>query len=119
MLPQTVKEEVRVKLLEKEIRVIAETLARKIGEKKQLEDEKKSLVSEMAAKINEANAAINYLAHIHNTGHEMRTMECSLEYDVNDRTRKTVHPITGETIATRPLESWEYEELRQPKLPGV
>ena len=119
MLPQTTKEEVRVKLTEREVRVIAETLARKIGEKKQLEDEKKSLVSEMTAKINEASAAINYLAHTHSTGHEMRLMECTIEYDINSRTRTVVHPATGETIGTRPLETWELEELRQPKLPGI
>ena len=118
MLPQTIKQEVRVKLTENEIRVIAETLARKIGEKKQLEDEKKSLVSEMTAKINEASAAINYLAATHSTGYEMRDMECEIEYNISKKTRAVIHPITGETVATRPLESWELEELRQPKLPG-
>lgn len=119
MLPQTTKEEVRVKLTEREVRVIAETLARRIGEKKQLEDEKKSLVSEMTAKINEASAAINYLASTHSAGYEMRLMECPIEYDIKDRTRKIIHPITEETVTTRPLETWELEELRQPKLPGV
>ena len=113
MLQQTIKEEVRVKLTEKEIRKTAENLARRI------EDEKKSVVSELTAKINEANAAINYLARTHSTGYEMRMVACEIEYDLANRTRTIINPKTGETVATRPLETWEIEELRQPSLPGV
>lgn len=119
MLQQTIKEEVRVKLTEKEIRKTAENLARRIEEKKQIEDEKKSVVSELTAKINEANAAINYLARTHSTGYEMRMVTCEIEYDLANRTRTIINPKTGETVATRPLETWEIEELRQPSLPGV
>lgn len=63
---------------------MAKDIARTVGLLASLEGEKKTLVSEYAAKINKAQAEVNELARMLNTGYEFRMIEHERVYDFNE-----------------------------------
>ncbi|GEM_PF-5743378 len=113
-LAKTVKRYLKHTFTEPEMLSFRDTLASTICELSQLEDEKKTVTSQYAAKINEKKATSNMAAQNIRNGYEFRDIECDIFYDLKRRMKTIVRKDTGEFIEELPMTA---EEL-QCSLPG-
>ncbi len=113
-LAKTVKRYLKHTFTEPEMLSFRDTLASTICELSQLEDEKKTVTSQYAAKINEKKATSNMAAQNIRNGYEYRDIECDIFYDLKRRMKTIARKDNGEFIEELPMTA---EEL-QCSLPG-
>lgn len=97
-----------------ELNAFRDTLASTICELSQLEDEKKTVTSQFAARINEKKATSNMAAQNIRNGYEFRDIDCDVTYDTKRRMKLISRKDTGEFIEDLPMTA---DEL-QCSLPG-
>ena len=92
-------------LNEDEKKEIAITMAQKVTELNQAEDDKKSVVSDFKSRIDGLQAEVNRSATLLNNGYEMRNMKCEIISDYDAKVFRYVRTDNGETIKERKMKS--------------
>jgi len=83
--PETSFEHVKYVFNENEKKEIAQSMAQKVGELQTAEDELKAVKSDFKSRMDALQAQVNGAATKLNNGYEWRSMECRVEYSVNDK----------------------------------
>jgi hypothetical protein len=112
MLQATMQQErINVKHVfsEDELRVISKDLARYTSEVNQLEDEKKSIVSQLKAKIDAAKAEINLHASYISNGYKYKYVLCNIEKDFSKGIAAYISTEDKKVLHTRKLQPEEYQ----------
>ncbi len=104
-MPKYSYEYVKYHFTEEEKKEIASTMATKVTELKQLEDDKKAVTSSFKSKIDEVQAQINIAANNITTGYEMRNTKCEIEIDPVAKVVNYLDPETGKILKTRKAQS--------------
>lgn len=82
-------------------------LAETCGQKKEVEDEKKSVMSSFKAKIDSHDARINVLSKWISTGYDYRSVECVLKK--NFKTGKREYYYQGVLVDEEPLKAEDHQ----------
>lgn len=120
LIPKTEKRSMRHDFTAKEIHDHSVALAMKNKEVVSIEEEKKSVTSQYAAKINEAKAQINKLSAFVTDGFEMRDVECEIQFHKPQQGKKTIIRMdTNKTAAVESMTDFEWNLFNQPEDEGV
>ena len=82
---------------------IALTMAQKVSELNQAEDDKKSVMSDFKSRIDGLSAEVNRSATLLNNGYEMRNIKCEIIPDYPSRLFRFVRTDNGEEAKTRKM----------------
>ena len=85
---------------EKEKSEIAIDMAQKVSELNQAEDQRKAIASDFKSKIDGLQATINHAAVRLNNGYEMRSIECEVIPNWEEKIWEYVRSDTGEVAKT-------------------
>jgi len=107
---KTTKEYVKYQFSEDELKDLSNSMARKVSEKNEVEDQKKSVNSDFKAKIDGADAEINGLARKVQDKYEMRYMECEIIIDHKKKKVMSERLDTKEIVRERDMTE---DELQQ------
>lgn len=103
-----------------EVHDLSLKLAKKNKEVVALEEEKKSVVSQLQAKINEAKASVNTLSGQVSDGWEYREIECDVIYHQPQQGKKTIiRRDTGKKTAVESMTDYEWDLFNQPEDEGI
>lgn len=94
---------------EEEKRDFATEMALKVAEMQSLEDQKKAVASQFKSDIEALQAKVNRFAYNLNSGSEMRSVECRIEYDTEHKEATYYRIDTGEFIKTRLMNQQELQ----------
>jgi len=120
IIPKTEKRSLRYDFTQKEVHDHSISLAMKNKEVVAIEDEKKSVTSQYAARINEARAQINKLSSFVTDGFEYRDIECEVQYHKPQQGKKTIIRIDQNKItAIENMSDYEFNLFNQPEDEGV
>ena len=96
---------------------LAQVMAQNVIKGRDLEEEKKAIVSQYASQINEANAKANSAAQKLASGFEMRTIDCEELWNLDAKTITIIRLDIGEEVRERTMtnrecqqDMWEEEE---------
>lgn len=92
-------------LNEDEKKAIALTMAQKVSEVNQAEDDKKSVMSDFKSRIDGLSAEVNRSATLLNNGYEMRTIKCEVVPDYTLKVFKMIRTDNGEVAKERRMTS--------------
>ena len=105
---------------EDEKKDLAQVMAQSVIKGRDLEEEKKAIVSQYASQINEANAKANSAAQKLASGFEMRTIDCEELWDLDVKTITIIRLDTGEEVRERTMtnrecqqDMWEEKEVEE------
>jgi phosphopantetheinyl transferase (holo-ACP synthase) len=88
-------------------------LANKTKELSAIEEERKSVTSNFAAKINEAKATCNKLSNFISNGYEYRDIECTVEYHKPEQGKKTLTRKDNKEKIVEKMEQYEWNLFNQ------
>ena len=88
---------------EDEKREIATDMAQEVSNLQQIEDAKKAVMSDYKSQIDGLQAKINNAATKINNGYEIRSTECEIIPDWDEKIWQTTRIDTGEIIKTREM----------------
>lgn len=100
-------EELPCKLDAQEKLLKSEQLAQKLGEIKQLEDDKKASAKRFGSEIEEKRGDASKLAQEIRTGSELRPIECTERARYADLMVDLIRLDTGEVVSSRPMHPQE------------
>lgn len=113
IIPKTTNRSLRYDFTAVEIHDYSLQLANKTKELSAIEEERKSVTSNFAAKINEAKATCNKLSNFISNGYEYRDIECIVEYHKPEQGKKTLtRKDTKEKIIEK-MEQYEWNLFNQ------
>ena len=92
-------------LNEEEKRDIALTMAQKVSELNQAEDDKKSVMSDFKSRIDGLSAEVNRSATLLNNGYEMRNIKCEVIPDYESKIFRFIRTDNYEEAKTRKMTS--------------
>lgn len=98
-----------------EINDLSQTLAHKTKELAEVTEEKKTVSSQYAARLNEIKAKTNTLSNQITDGFEMRDIECDVEFNFPKQGFKTVTPRNGQKPIEEKMTDYEWNLFTQPK----
>lgn len=104
------------KFTEDEKKDHAETLAKLITEKGNLERKKKEINAQIKAEQEALEAQIQKISTEYNQGYSYENVRCTVGYDFDKELVTVRRDDTGEIIESRPM--MEDERNQQPELPG-
>lgn len=114
IIPKTEKRSLRYDFSAVEIHDLALNLANKTKELAAVEEEKKSVTSQYAAKVNEAKASCNKLSNQVADGYEIRDVECDIEFHKPKEGMKTLIRKDNSKIIEEKMSDWEFNLFNQP-----
>ena len=88
-------------------------LAQAVSDKKKHEGEMERFKSQNKAQITSCETTIDLCAELVNTGREYRSVECSIEYDFDNKTKKWIRIDTGEEVKHDIITESELQEEAQ------
>lgn len=88
-------------------------LAKKTKDLAAAEEEKKSITSQYAAKVNELKANCNVLSNKVTDGYEMLDVECTVKYHFPEKNKKTYIRSDGGPSFTEPMEQSDHTLFNQ------
>jgi hypothetical protein len=113
VIPTTERRSLRYDFSAPEIYELSLRLANKHKEVTRQEEEKKSVVSQYAAKINELKASINNLSNNVSEGYEFREVECTVEFNKPEMGKKTLTRKDNQQTIVERMENWEFNLFTQ------
>jgi uncharacterized phage infection (PIP) family protein YhgE len=113
VIPTTERRSLRYDFSAPEIYELSLRLANKHKEVTRQEEEKKSVVSQYAAKINELKASINNLSNNVSEGYEFREVECTVEFNKPETGKKTLTRKDNQQTIVERMENWEFNLFTQ------
>lgn len=120
LIPKTEKRSLRYDFTASEIHDHSISLAMKNKEVVSIEEEKKTVTSQYAARINEAKATINKLSGFVTDGFEYRDIECEIQYHKPTLGKKTIIRVDQNKVtAIEAMTDYEYNLFNQPEDEGV
>ena len=96
-------------LSEDEKREIALTMAQKVSEVNQAEDDKKSVMSDFKSRIDGLSAEVNRSATLLNNGYEMRNIKCEIIPDYTEKVFRFIRVDNGEEAKTRKMTTDDFQ----------
>ncbi len=108
ILPKT--EFLRYHFTEEEKRELARIMAQSVINARDLEEQKKAVVSQYTSQINEAVARSNSAAQKIESGFEMRTIDCEEHYIYGANVVRTIRLDSGEVIKERTMTNAELQQ---------
>ena len=93
--------------------ILAGELANKQQELRQLEDQKKSINSEYASRINIAREHININADKLASGYEMREIDCKVQYHTPEQNKKLLLRLDTMEEWIEPMTDYDYNLFTQ------
>lgn len=114
VIPKTEKKFLRYDFTAPEIYELSINLANKNKELNSIKEEKKSVNSQYTAKVNEIQASCNKLSGQVSDGHEIREVECEVEFHTPSQGIKTLTRRDTGIKFTEKMAEWEYNLFNQP-----
>lgn len=108
ILPTT--EFLRYHFTDEEKKDLAPTMAQSVINARDLEEQKKAVVSQYSSQINEATAKSNSAAQKIESGFEMRTIDCEEHYIYGANVMRTIRLDSGEVIKERTMTNAELQQ---------
>jgi len=88
---------------EVEKKKIAQEMAQNVSDLATAEDEKKAIISDFKSKIDGLQAKVNGAATKLNNGYEMRSIECKINADYEEKLWRYIRQDTFEEVRTRKM----------------
>ena len=99
-----------------ELNEIANEMALVVQQIEDLEEEKKQTAKELAEKIKTVSEHLQYLARCRRNGHDFRTMECIVQYDLVTGMKEFYWTGDNRLVDTREMNAQEIRDARQQRL---
>lgn len=114
LIPKTEKRNLRYDFSAPEIYDLSMQLANETKKLQSLNEEKKSVTSQYAARINEVKAATNKISNQVADGYEIREVECDVDYHTPSQGTKTITRRDTGVKTTEKMTEYEWNLFNQP-----
>lgn len=118
-MTETTQRSLRYDFTAVEIHDLSLELAKKTKEHSSLTEEKKSVVSQYAAKLNEVKATCNKLSNQVSDGWEFRDTKCRIEYNKPEHGKKTIIRLdTDKVVGIETMTDYDHNLFTQEGVEG-
>lgn len=116
IIPQTTQRQLRYDFTAVETHDMALKLANKKRELAAVEEEKKSVTSQYAARVNEVKATCNKLSNQVSDGYEIRDVKCMIDYHKPEQGMKTLTREDNNQTIVEKMDNYEWNLFNQPDI---